>query len=92
VIPISRTRIIHSFFRPKTAAVNKFRLLSFGKFRSTEFLCRGATNENSPPFQRRESNPKNASPNGTKENMFNFCARFLPPLRGEWRLDKAFSI
>jgi len=31
VIPISRTRIIHSFFRPKTAAVNKFRLLSFGK-------------------------------------------------------------
>jgi hypothetical protein len=24
--------------------------------------------------------------------MFNFCARFLPPLRGEWRLDKAFSI
>jgi hypothetical protein len=24
-------RIIHSFFRPKTAAVNKFRLLSFGK-------------------------------------------------------------
>jgi len=31
VILISWTRIIHSFFRPKTAAVNKFRLLSFGK-------------------------------------------------------------
>jgi hypothetical protein len=31
VISISRTRIIHSFFRPKTAAVNKFRLLSFWK-------------------------------------------------------------
>jgi hypothetical protein len=30
-IPISRTRIIHSFFRPKTAAVNKFCLLRFGK-------------------------------------------------------------
>jgi hypothetical protein len=36
------------------------------------FLCRGATNENSPPFQRRESKPKNASPNGTKENVFQF--------------------
>ena len=31
MILISRTRIIHSFFRPKTATVNKFRLLSFGK-------------------------------------------------------------
>jgi hypothetical protein len=31
VILISRTRIIHSFFRPETAAVNKFRLLSSGK-------------------------------------------------------------
>ncbi|HEX3857433.1 MAG TPA: hypothetical protein VHY30_09070 [Verrucomicrobiae bacterium] len=30
-IHISRTRIIHSFFRPKTAAVNKFCLLSLGK-------------------------------------------------------------
>jgi len=42
-IPISRPRIIHSFFRPKTAAVNKFRLLSFGKFRSTEKFRSGAS-------------------------------------------------
>jgi hypothetical protein len=35
-IPISQAQIIHNFFPVKTAAVNKFLLLSFGKIRSTE--------------------------------------------------------
>jgi hypothetical protein len=61
--------------RRQTAAFPENKSGSLPRSRYADF-CRGATNENSPPFQRRESKPKNASPNGTKENVFNFCARF----------------
>jgi hypothetical protein len=85
VIPISQPQIIHNIFGLKTAVVNKFCLLSFGKIRSTENFCREATNENRPPFQRRESKPKNASPDGTKENVFQFLRSFFCRPCGAWK-------
>jgi hypothetical protein len=82
VILISQLQIIHNIFGLKTAAVNKFYLLSFGKIRSTEIFAAKRRMRIARRFNGGKANQKMRVPTGRKKIFSIFALVFLPPLRG----------